>query len=286
MIPDDRAKKSDHPTDRAVNAAAWPGGADLAISLTVDVDIDVDMLDERRFSLSRRSDAEFGARRGLTRLLNVLRESGITGTFYIPGIIGERRPHLVEAIADADHEIGHHGHRHLGPRGLDEADERYELERGKAVLDQIISRPVTAYRAPCWELEPRSLKLLAEYGFTSDSSLMDDDRPYQLTGEGWTITEFPVHWTLDDVPFYGAPDHDRPTISHGRELREVWLAEAIAANRDRRHITLTVHPEVSGRGYRALLLEQVIREISEQMNVWWASHAAVLAYLPMRAGAP
>jgi peptidoglycan-N-acetylglucosamine deacetylase len=260
-------------------SSCWPGGAELAISLTVDVDLDVSMRDEQQYSLSRRSDAAFGTRRGLSRLVDLFADAQVIGTFFVPGVIAERHPDLVEAIAAAGHEVGHHGYRHLPPRGLDEAEERDELERGMAALERIVGRSVSAYRAPCWELEPRSLALLVEYGFCSDSSLMDDDRPYRIDSGKASLVEFPVHWTLDDVPFYGCPDDEVLTVSHGEALEAVWLGEAASAQRDRRHITLTIHPEVSGRGYRALLLERVINQITDRMNVWWAPHNAIVPHV-------
>lgn len=258
---------------------SWPGGADLAISLTVDVDLDVEMLDERRYSLSRRSDAAFGARRGLARLLDLFGAADVKGTFFVPGVVAESYADAIEAIAAAGHEIGHHGHRHLASRGLDEAQERRELESGLEALERVVGHRVTAYRAPCWELEPRTLALLLEYGFRSDSSLMDDDRPYRIGDGADALVEFPVHWSLDDVPYYGAPDLDPLIVGHGGSLEAVWLGEAASARRERRHMTLVIHPEVSGRGHRALLLERIIGCIAESMSVWWAPHEAVLPYV-------
>ena len=39
-------------------------------------------------------------------------------------------------------------------------------------------------------------------GFLYDSSLMADDRPYELTanGEATGLVELPVDWILDDAP--------------------------------------------------------------------------------------
>src|SRR4051794_28210059 len=62
----------------------WPGGADVAVSLTFDVDAESGWLDfEGR--LSTLSEARYGVTRGVPRILGILDRAGVRGTFYIPG---------------------------------------------------------------------------------------------------------------------------------------------------------------------------------------------------------
>jgi hypothetical protein len=46
------------------------------------------------------------------------------------------------------------------------------LERGFEALEQVAGVRPCGYRSPAWDLSPRSIGLLLEYGFEWDSSLM------------------------------------------------------------------------------------------------------------------
>ena len=77
---------------------------------------------------------------------------------------------------------------------------------------------------------------------------MDDDRPYEL---GAGLLELPVHWTLDDAPYFAA--------DLGSEaLLRVWTHELDLAAEERRAITVTLHPEILGRPHRVRLLRRVL----------------------------
>src|SRR5436190_16827708 len=50
--------------------------------------------------------------RGSGRLLELLAERGIRGTFFVLGTVAEKYPELVREIARAGHEVGTHGWSH------------------------------------------------------------------------------------------------------------------------------------------------------------------------------
>jgi peptidoglycan-N-acetylglucosamine deacetylase len=189
--------------------------------------------------LTSRSEHEF-VWRGLDRVLAVLERHGARATFYVPGVtLLEDPPRFAELVA-AGHELGHHGHAHLPTGG---ADEREELARGLDALATIGVRP-RGYRSPGWELTPLTLSLLPGLGFLWDSSLMGDERPYRLD----QLIELPVHWRLDDVPYWAA-------LRDPREVLAIWTAEHEHASG---HLTYTIHPELTGRGHRLSLLEGLL----------------------------
>jgi peptidoglycan-N-acetylglucosamine deacetylase len=196
--------------------------------------------------LTSRSEHEY-VWRGLARVLAVLERHDAVATFYVPGVTVLERPQVFAELLAAGHEIGHHGHRHLPTHTLDAVGERDELIRGLAVLQDHLDLTPAGYRSPGWELTPATLALLGELGFTWDSSLMGDEQPYRL-GE---LIELPVHWRLDDVPYWLA--HRDP-----REVLAIWTAEHEHADG---HLTYTIHPEHTGRGHRLTLLDGLLDHI-------------------------
>jgi peptidoglycan/xylan/chitin deacetylase (PgdA/CDA1 family) len=229
----------------------------VTVSITVDVDGETGLPDGGRAyeqRLSSRSERLYGLRRGLPRVLDALRDAGVCATFYVPGLVASRHPDEIRAIVAAGHELGHHGHTHRRPDTLSAREQRVELEEGAAALAAFAPEPVRGYRAPGWELTPVTLAALADLGFTHDSSLMGDDRPYRVAAGGAELVELPVHWSLDDAPHFAA-------TTDPAALLGVWEAELERALEERRHLTFTLHPEILGRPHRIVVLQRLLDRI-------------------------
>jgi len=230
--------------------------------------------------LSTRSERRFGVVRGLPRLLDLLEGLELPGTFYVPGATADAHPGEIAAVLERGHELGHHGHDHLREDELTPEEAREQLELGLAALERLGARP-RGYRSPAWELTPATLELLREHEFEWDSSCMGDDRPYWEGAPEAPLLELPVHWSLDDWPWFGIGPQ-RPPGDPDAWLR-AWGSEVAQAEADGRVVTLTMHPEIAGRGHRALALERWLADLRER-GTRFASHAQVAAEL--RRGAP
>lgn len=232
------------------------------VCLTFDVDAEAGIgaeLETSRHRLGTLTEHEFSVRRGLPRILDLLGEHGMRGTFYVPGATAERHPEAIRAIVDGGHEVGHHGHHHLASHELDAAAQEAEIDMGLAALRPFLG-DATGYRSPSWELTPHTLALLVARGFAYDSSLMGDDRPYVVDTDAGAILELPIHWSLDDYIWFGMGRGSRPTAASA--WLEAWTDELASAARDDRPTTLTFHPEVIGRGYRALALGRLLEHLA------------------------
>ena len=142
-----------------------------------------------------------------TRLLAMLAERGVKGTFFVLGWVAERSPELVRRIAADGHEIACHGYSHeLVYRQAPEVF-RDETLRAKRLLEDLIGNPVVGYRAASFSITPKSrwaLDTLIELGFEYDSSIFPvrHDRygmPGASRSPGWVespsrgrIVEFPM----------------------------------------------------------------------------------------------
>lgn len=259
--------------------AGWPDDADVAVALTFDVDGEAPWLGEgpqyaRR--LSTLSLGRFGPERGLPRVLKLLSELDISATFYVPGHTAGNWPDVVPAILAGGHEVAHHGYLHLGTDELDADAQRAELEQGLAALYPHGVKPA-GYRSPGWELSPETLSMLAGYGFTYDSSLMADDRPYWTSSGGTPLLELPGHWSLCDWPYFGWTPYHGGLLADPAAVERIWLDEYESARDDRRVVTYTMHPEAIGRGYLARMLERVVIAMRERGRPWFATHAQIAA---------
>ncbi len=232
------------------------------VCLTFDVDAEAGLgaeLETSRHRLSTLTEHEFSVRRGLPRIVELLGEHGMRATFYVPGATARRHPEAIRALVQAGHEVAHHGHHHLPSHQLDAGAQAAEIDEGLAALEPFLGAAF-GYRSPAWELTPETADLLVARGFAYDSSLMGDDRPYWLAAGGARILELPIHWSLDDYLWFGMGRRTQATATSA--WLEAWNDELSCAASEDRPATLTFHPEVIGRGYRALALGRLLGQLA------------------------
>jgi peptidoglycan-N-acetylglucosamine deacetylase len=263
---------------RAAPALRWPSGATVSVSLTFDVDAESALLGldlNEASNYSAFSERRFGVVRGLPRILAFLADEGIKGTFYVPGYTAERYPDKVGEIVDQGHELAHHGYFHRPPNHLDHAGQLEELERGVETLEKLTGKAPVGYRSPSWEMTAETFTLLGEMGFEYDSSLMGDDHPYIETLGGASLVELPVHWSLDDFPYYSWREAGGGLMSDPATVSGIWMSEFRAALQEGGHVTYTAHPEVTGRRSRFGAFQELVSSIHSSADVWFSTHGEV-----------
>jgi polysaccharide deacetylase family protein (PEP-CTERM system associated) len=122
--------------------------------------------------------------RNTERVLTLLDEHAVKGTFFVLTWNAERHPELVRRIADTGHEIASHGYRHRLIYEQNPAEFRDDIMRSKKILEDLTGQPVCGYRAPSFSLTARSLwalDVLLECGMRYDSSIFPvSDRLYGI----------------------------------------------------------------------------------------------------------
>jgi peptidoglycan/xylan/chitin deacetylase (PgdA/CDA1 family) len=241
------------------------------------------------------SRGEFGARVGLPRVLDLLAEKKVEATFFVPAHTAASFRRQTLRILEAGHEIGVHGYCHEAPVGLSREAEADLLDRSIAKLRAALGSDFAplGYRSPAWDLSADSVELLAERGFLYDSSMMADDfTPYRARrgdrvdedgfepGETTRLVEMPVAWELDDFPYFAFTN--RPLFAGLRSADDVygcWRAEFDFCHRSVPDgvFTLTMHPQIIGRGPRIEMLGRLIDHMRSQENVRFCTLAAEAA---------
>jgi polysaccharide deacetylase family protein (PEP-CTERM system associated) len=144
--------------------------------------------------------------RGLGRLLDLMSEHGVRGTFFLLGPIALAQPGLVRRIVEMGHEIGCHGWSHDLLYRMSPERFRAETQRAREAIREITGREVRAYRAAYFSITRRSLwalDILAELGFRYDSSVIPvrnwrygipgfDPYPHLIKTAAGPIYEFPI----------------------------------------------------------------------------------------------
>ena len=258
----------------------WPDGHRCAAMLSFDVDGETTALSEDLKLASRRtlmSQCEYGPRIGVPRLLGLLKHLEVPATFFVPGYIAEHHPRMIEAIMADGHEIGLHGYLHEKLAYLSEAEEESILLRSLEILTHLTGKPPVGYRAPWFEINPRTPELLQKHNLQYCASEMGDDVPY-FHENG--LVEIPGQWLLEDwEQFAFNADPAWGFVPENCEkVFDLWWREFEAMHDFGCCFVLTLHPWLSGRPSRVRLLEKLVNAMRGKRGVWFARGREISGY--------
>jgi polysaccharide deacetylase family protein (PEP-CTERM system associated) len=131
------------------------------------------------------------------RILAVLDDCGVKGSFFVQGMVAETFPSLVSSLVAEGHEVQSHGYSHRPLFTMNRTELRDELERAKKTVEDAAGTAVTAFRAQDFSILAGNLwaiELLADVGFEIDSSIFPmRSRHYGI--RGWHLE--PHHIVVD-----------------------------------------------------------------------------------------
>ena len=162
---------------------------------------------EDRIPLEQWDQYESRVVRNTRKILGILNEFNVTGTFFILTWNALRHPELVQEIVEAGHEIATHGHTHR--LVYEQGRERFaeDLLQSLEILRAVPGVEVLGYRAPSFSVTAKSmwaLDVMLEAGLCYDSSVFPVQDPlYGIPGaqrfpftiherEGRSLAEFPM----------------------------------------------------------------------------------------------
>jgi peptidoglycan-N-acetylglucosamine deacetylase len=273
-----RARVAQVRAGRRLMPAKWPGGARCAVALSFDSDHETNELRDGGQSIGRMSWGEYGSRKGVPRILEVLAKASVPATFFVPAVAALLHPDEQRRVIAEGHEIGLHGWIHELNSALPEAVERELYLRSADTLEKLAGKRAVGMRTPSWDFSPATLKIQREMGLLYDSSLMADDDPYELLerGEPTGMVELPVEWIRDDAPYFNMnrfaalrPYTPPPAVFDifRREFDRAWDEGGL--------FLLTMHPHVIGYRSRIFILEDLIAHAKAKGGSWFATHEQV-----------
>jgi peptidoglycan/xylan/chitin deacetylase (PgdA/CDA1 family) len=118
----------------------------------------------------------------------ILAEYDATATAFVVSAVAESHPNAVRALADSGLEVASHTHTHQLLSDLDSDGRRAELSQSKDVLERVTGERVSGFRAPAFDITDDHFDLLAETGYTYDSSVVSS-----RSIPGWYGGEYDIH---------------------------------------------------------------------------------------------
>ena len=198
----------------------WPDGARIAVSVVVNYEegSEYSLLDgdaQREASaevpsqipvdqrdLANESFFEYGSRAGVWRIMNILDEYDVKGTFYCCALALERNPHVGPEIVSRGHEVFGHGYRWEEYYKMDREAEREAIRKAvESITRTTGQRPLGWYCRYGPSLNTRQL-VVEEGGFIYDCNSYNDDLPYytRVNGRKWLV--IPYSLDVNDTKFW------------------------------------------------------------------------------------
>jgi len=259
----------------------WPNGAKTAVMITVDVDAEFVWLGMDPTNIDRPktlSMGQYGPRRGLGRILDVLDRFGVKATFFVPGRVAELYPEQIREIAKRGHELGHHGYEHENFGLMSEEQQRDVFLKGINALENVCGVRPTGYRTPAGDMTVETKRLLQEFGFKYSSSMRGDDRPYfiEVDDQATDLVEIPAHWELDDFPYFAFNYYPPFPAGQGRianynQVLSIWKDEFDGYYKYGLNYVIMFHPQSIGTPGRILLLEKLLMHMTSKPGLWFCT---------------
>jgi peptidoglycan/xylan/chitin deacetylase (PgdA/CDA1 family) len=230
------------------------------------------------FDTNSLSWGNYGAERGIEHLMDVLARTEIRASVMTSGILAQRFPQTVRAIADAGHEIvAHSWAQDTIPSTLTPEETRADIARTTEILTKV------ADIRPCGWISPRgtanfdSARFLQAAGYAWQGDAFDDDRPYVQTFENdKKIVAIPLTMEINDLPH---------AMRFGRSPRAfIELFDDLIGHSRRNKIEavmidVTAHAHVYGRPNGAWAYEEIAKKTKRMKNVWIATREEIASHV-------
>jgi peptidoglycan/xylan/chitin deacetylase (PgdA/CDA1 family) len=268
----------------------WPKDRPLAVSVSVMLEgwaaPDApgmgpmgNLLKPGTVDLQARSWADYGAKVGAWRLLELLDQEDTKAVFYTSGVVAEQYPALAAIIVNNRHTVAAHGwSQGTLPPYLTPEQEQADIARCVSVLKAATGKAPPGWLSPRCTPSPVTSALLAAQGFDYHADIFDSDLPYRIETPSSPVARpligMPFTMEVNDMPLYvrygNEPDAFTRTLT---KIVEGWprLGSPHAC------LDITVHAHVFGRPYGALAFLDSLAVVKQSPHCWLTNHAELAA---------
>ena len=225
--------------------------------------------------LQGRSWADYGAKVGAWRLLDLLDQEEVGAVFYTSGVVAEQYPALPAAIVRRGYSVSAHGwSQGTLPAYLTGEEEAADIARCVAVLTETTGSAPAGWLSPRCTPSGRTSALLAAQGFRFQAEMFDSDLPYRIDTPSGSLIGVPFTMEVNDMPLYvrygNEPDVFTRTLTR---IVEGWprLGNPFGC------LDITVHAHVFGRPYGALALLDSLAVAKRSPHCWLTDHRRLAA---------
>jgi peptidoglycan/xylan/chitin deacetylase (PgdA/CDA1 family) len=262
---------------RAAPGMRWPGDRHVAVVFNVAFEAWTEKgasaigpmgnpLRAGVFDSNADSYGRYGANAGIRRLMSILDRAGISANVYVSGVLAERDPDRVRAVARAGHEIVTHGYaQDLVPASLTPEEDEDYVRRATAGLAKVIGAQPTGWISPRATASDDTFRRLVRHGYKWQGDALDDDLPYLQKYPEGNLVAVPLTIELNDL------SHSMRWGRTPRQFLELFdeaLSHLLAARHDVVILDVLSHAHCYGRPAGAWAYDEIAKKCSDRKDIW------------------
>ena len=266
----------------------WPGGSHVAVVFNIAYEAWSDgkapgigpmgnPLPPGTFDTNALSWGRYGQDTGIERLLRILDRTHHKASVMVSGILAERAPQHVKAIAAAGHEIVAHSYaQDIVPAMLSPEQDRENIRKTTAILEQVAGQRPRGWISPRGTPGASTIRQLIAAGYAYHSDVLDGDMPYAQVFDDGEIIAIPFTMDVNDLPH---------AMRFGRTPRQFldnfsdYLSHTLRAPDWPIIIDVTAHCHCYGRPGGAWAYEEIARQVRGRDDIWLTTHEAIADYV-------
>jgi peptidoglycan/xylan/chitin deacetylase (PgdA/CDA1 family) len=266
----------------------WPGGSHVAVVFNVAWEAWSDgktpgigpmgnPLPAGIFDTNSLSWGRYGQEVGIERLLRVLDRHHHKATVMVSGILAERAPKMVKAVAAAGHEIEAHSYaQDIVPAMLSVEADIENIRKTTRLLEQVTGKRPRGWMSPRGTPGASTFRALIEEGYVYHSDSLDGDMPYGQGFDNGEIIAIPFTMDVNDLPH---------AMRFGKTPRqfvenfEDFLTHTLKAPDWPVIIDVTAHCHCYGRAGGAWAYEEIARQAGGRDDIWVTTREAIADYV-------
>ncbi|HEY2137775.1 MAG TPA: polysaccharide deacetylase family protein [Xanthobacteraceae bacterium] len=265
----------------------WPGGRLVAVVFNVAYEAWSDdkapglgpmgnPLPAGAFDTNALSWGHYGQVRGIERLLKGLDRVRLKASVMVSGVLAERTPDIVKAIASAGHDLVAHAYaQEIVPATLTSEAVQADIAKTTELLTTAAGVRPKGWISPRGTPGRDSARLLREAGYEWHGDVFDDDRPYVQEFDQGRIVAIPLTMEINDLPH--AMRFGRSPRQFVEEFDDL-LGHVLAAEDEAVMIDVTAHAHCYGRPSGAWAYEAIARKVMWRDDVWVGTRSEIAAH--------
>jgi allantoinase len=264
---------------------AWPGNRRIAIAVTAMVETWSEGKAPPYYHAAKASGlksgivdsagvawANYGPKVGVYRIINLLRENRIRGTFCVNGRTAELFPEAVRQIAKSGHEIAAHAYvqdqlmSYMTPD-----EERATIVRCLDLLEKTSGSRPKGWISPTMAFSENTRALLAEARLLWDGDARDADLPSVVETK---------HGKIVHVPGSNHTDV-RAMESSSRDLWDIYKEgfDYLYKHEAPAFLVMSIHCHFGGRPLIAAVFDKLFKYMASYPDVWFASYDEIAQWV-------
>jgi peptidoglycan-N-acetylglucosamine deacetylase len=209
---------------------------------------------------------QYGGKAGVWRIIRILDQCGVPGTFCTNARCAEVYPEAVAQIVRSGHDIAAHGYtQDLLLAHAKTPEEEHELiRRSLDVLERSTGKRPEGWLSPVLAWTEHTADFLAQEKVLWQGDANYIDLPRRVTTNYGTIVHIPHSDYTDNRVVWLSP----------RQYHDVYqdTFDYLYAHEPMSLLVLTVHCHFGGRPLMSAVLDKLLRYFSRFPGVWFARH--------------